>query len=79
MQKIFLNFFNEKVKIDMPNNLKSLRKSIEEQFLFSPLDSSEFLLKYIKDYRTKFIINENDFLLFTHENINEIIIDISQN
>ena len=78
MQKIFLNFFNEKVKIDMPNNLKSLRKSIEEQFLFSPLDSSEFLLKYIKDYRTKFIINENDFLLFTHENINEIIIDISQ-
>ncbi len=75
---MFLNFFEEKVKIDMPNNLKSLRKSIEEQFLFSPSDSSEFLLKYIKDYRTKFIINENDFLLFTHENINEIIIDISQ-
>ncbi len=78
MQKIFLNFFNEKVKIDMPNNLKSLRKSIEKQFLFSPLDVSEFLLKYIKDYKTHFIINENDFQQFKHENINEIIIEISQ-
>ena len=75
---MFLNFFEEKVKIDMPNNLKSLRKSIEKQFLFSPLDVSEFLLKYIKDYKTHFIINENDFQQFKHENINEIIIEISQ-
>ena len=77
MKKIALNFFGEEVAINIPKDLTSLRKEISEK-LFSPSDTAEIILTYIKDIEKKIIKTENDFLVFVSEKINKINLDISQ-
>ena len=78
MKKIALNFFGEEVAINIPKDLTSLRKEISEKFMFSPSDTAEIILTYIKDIEKKIIKTENDFLVFVSEKINKINLDISQ-
>ena len=78
MKKISLNFFGEKAEINIPTNLESLRKAIQDQFLFSPSDAAEVMIGYIKDLKTKVIKTEEDFRNFIKEKINQINLDISE-
>ena len=79
MSKLILNFFGEKVSINFPDSLSSLRKNISEKFFFSLDEVSEFLLTYTKDKNTITISTENDFELFSKEKINEIKLDLNEN
>ena len=78
MQKLTLNFFGEEVAINIPKDLTSLRKEISEKFMFSPSDTAEIILTYIKDLGKKIIQTESDFSNFISEKINKINLDISQ-
>ena len=78
MKKISLNFFGEKAEINIPTNLESLRKAIQDQFLFSPSDAAEVMIGYMKDLKTKIIKTEEDFRNFIKEKINQINLDISE-
>ena len=53
MKKISLNFFGEKAEINVPTSLESLRKAISDQFLFSPRDTAELMIYYVKDLGLK--------------------------
>ena len=79
MSKLILNFFGEKVSINFPDSLSSLRQNISEKFFFSLDEVSEFLLTYTKDKNTITISTENDFELFSKEKINEIKLDLNEN
>ena len=78
MKKICLNFFGEKAEINIPTSLEGLRKSIQDQFLFSPSDAAEVMIGYIKDLKTKIIKTEEDFRNFIKEKISQINLDISE-
>ena len=79
MKKISLNFFGEKVEINMPTNLESLKKAISEQFLFSPSDAAELIIGYAKDLGKKIIETEQDFQNFIKEKVFQIDLDINEN
>ena len=49
MKKVNINFFGEKVEINMPTSLQSLKQSISDQFLFSPSDAAELIIGYMKN------------------------------
>jgi chromosome segregation ATPase len=77
MRKITLDFFGEKEDIVLPFNLYFLRKEIEYNYLLSPLDANEVIIKYIKDSKSIIISNDNIYKEFKKENINYIYLDIS--
>ncbi len=78
MEKIILNFYDEKEEIDIPSSLDLLKKIISGQFLFSESDVDEIIIEYIKDLKKIQIHNEEDFKLFLKEGINELFLDISE-
>ena len=78
MERIILNFYDEKEEIDIPLNLKLLKKIISEQFLFSESDVNEILIQYIKDLKKIQIQNEDDFKIFLKEGISELFLSISE-
>lgn len=78
MKKISLNFFKEKVEINVPTSLESLRKAISEQFLFSPRDAAELMIYYVKDLGHKIVETEKDFSQFLKEKVKELNLDISE-
>ena len=67
MNKLSLNFFGEKVEVNLPETLASLRKNISEKFCFSPSDTAELVITYAKDLGKKIIETENDFKEFMIE------------
>lgn len=78
MKKISLNFFGEKAEINVPTSLESLRKAISEQFLFSPRDTAELMIYYVKDLGHKIVQTEKDFAQFLKEKAKELNLDISE-
>ena len=79
MKNISLNFFGEKVTINMPTTLASLRKEISDKFLFNPSDAAEVIISYVKDLGKKIIQTEQDFTNFIMNKIGKIDLDIVQN
>jgi hypothetical protein len=79
MKKVNLNFFGEKVEINMPTSLQSLKQSISDQFLFSPSDAAELIIGYMKNLGKKIIETEKDFQNFLKDKISQIDLDINEN
>ena len=79
MSKITLNFFGEKMAINQPKTICSLRKKISELFCLSPQDAAEMLLTYKNNGNKITISKEEDFKAFLKSKINTIDLDISQN
>ena len=79
MKKVSLNFFGEKVEINMPTSLQSLKQSISDQFLFSPSDAAELIIGYMKNLGKKIIETEQDFQNFLKDKISQIDLDINEN
>lgn len=78
MKDISLDFFGEKVSIQMPTSLASLRQAISDKFMFSPSDAAEVVISYVKDLGKKIIQTEQDFSNFISNKIGKISLDISQ-
>ena len=78
MEKICLNFFGEKAEINVPTSLQSLRNAISKQFFFTPQDSEDIIIEYIKNLKTKVIKTEEDFRNFIVEKINQINLNINE-
>ena len=78
MKIISLNFFGEKVTINMPTTLESLRKEISDKFMFNPADAAEVVISYVKDLGKKLIQTEQDFANFISNKIGKLDLDISQ-
>ena len=78
MKNVSLNFFGEEVSINMPTDLASLRQQISEKFMFSPSDTAEIIVSYVKDLGKIIIKTEQDFVNFVSSKINKIDLDISQ-
>ena len=78
MKNISLDFFGEKVSIQMPTSLASLRKAISDKFMFNPSDAAEVIISYAKDLGKKIIQTEQDFSNFIANKIGKIDLDISQ-
>ena len=78
MEKICLNFFGEKAEINVPTSLQSLRNAISKQFFFTPQDSADIIIEYIKNLKTKVIKTEEDFRTFIVEKINQINLNINE-
>ena len=79
MKNLSLDFFGEKVSINMPTNLESLRKEISNKFMFDPSDTAELIISYVKDLCKKIISTEKDFENFLSEKILKLNLDINQN
>jgi len=79
MKDISLDFFGEKVSIQMPTSLASLRQAISDKFMFSPSDAAEVIISYVKDLGKKIIQTEQDFSNFISNKIGNINLDISPN
>jgi hypothetical protein len=79
MSKITLNFFGEKISINQPKTICSLRKKISELFCLSPQDAAEILLTYKNNGNKIIISKEEDFEAFLKSKNNTIDLDISQN
>jgi len=67
MKNISLDFFGEKVSIQMPTSLASLRQAISEKFMFNPSDAAEVIISYAKDLGKKNNPNRTRFLQFYFE------------
>ena len=76
MNKLALNFFGEKVDIKIPETLTSLRQQISEKFLFSPSETAEIMITYVKDLGKKIIETEKDFEEFLKNKIMKIDLDV---
>lgn len=79
MKKISLNFFGEKVDINLPTTLGSLRNLVAEQFFFDPVDVVELVISYVKDFTRTIIKTEIDFKKIFDLEIKELSLDISEN
>ena len=79
MNNLSLNFFGEQVEVKLPETLANLRQSISEKFLFSPSDTAELVISYVKDLGKKFIETENDFKEFVKNKIFKVDLDVDQN
>jgi hypothetical protein len=64
MSNIILNFFDEKISINKPKNLSSLRKEISRVFFLNNQDAAEMLLTYKEKGKKLIIVNEEDFQNF---------------
>lgn len=78
LQKISLNFFGEEITIPLPKDLSSLRSEISSKFLFSPSDTAEIIISYIKNLQKQIISTEEDFLVFIKSKILKIDLDINK-
>ena len=79
MEKIDLNFFGEKVSIDTPKDLQSLKTKISEKYCLNSSDTSEIILYYVNDSTKIYIINGNDYSKFLESKISTIYLDVNQN
>ena len=79
MEKIDLNFFGEKVSIDTPKDLQSLKTKISEKYCLNSSDTSEIILYYVNDSTKNYIINGNDYSKFLESKISTIYLDVNQN
>ena len=79
MDKLSLNFFGEQVEVKLPETLASLRQSISDKFLFSPSDTAELVISYVKDLGKKIIETENDFKEFIKTKIFKVDLDVDPN
>lgn len=78
-KKVTLNFFGEKIKIDTPEDLFSLRQKISSELQFSETDSNEALLSYKFKSENIQIQSEEDYKIFLSRKVSLLTIDISQN
>jgi len=78
MQSLNLNFFGEKIDINIPKTLSDLRQSIASSFAFDLNDVSEFLITYTKDLKRFIIKTEEDFRKFISNKIFKIDLDIDE-
>ena len=78
MSKITLNFFGEKIYIEKPKSLNSLRVQISRLFGFTSKDAEEILLTYNKNQEKIIITNEEDLKIFLNSGISLINLDINQ-
>lgn len=78
MQSLNLNFFGEKIDINIPKTLSDLRQSIASSFAFDLSDVSEFLITYTKDLKRFIIKTEEDFRKFISNKIFKIDLDIDE-
>jgi hypothetical protein len=78
MQTLNLNFFGEKVEINVPTSLSALRETIVTYFLFDPKDVAELLVTYTKDLKRFIIKTEEDFKNFLNNKIFNIDLDIDE-
>ena len=79
MSNIILNFFGEKISINKPKNLSSLRKEISRVFFLNNQDAAEMLLTYKEKGKKLIIVNEEDFQKFFKSKNQTIDLDINQN
>lgn len=79
MSKITLNFFGEKITIEKPKTVGTLRKEIANLFCFTQEDASEILLTYNENGDKIIIENDEDLKVFYNTKISVIDLDISQN
>ena len=78
MQSLNLNFFGEKIDINLPKSLSDLRQTIASAFAFDLNDVSEFLITYTKDLKRIIIKTEEDFRKFISNKIFKIDLDIDE-
>jgi len=78
MQTLSLNFFGEKIEINVPSSLSALRENIVNNFLFDPKDVAELLVTYTKDLKRFIIKTEEDFKNFLNNKIFNIDLDIDE-
>lgn len=80
MKKTCLNFFGETAEISLPSDLKTLRKNICDQFLFSPADAEELVISYIKGYTKVLIKTDADLkTLLQLKDVKELNLDVCEN
>ena len=79
MEKLTLNFFGEEVKVPFPKSLDNLRQQISDKFAFSPSETADILISYIKDLGKKIIDTEKDFKEFISNKIPNVDLDIKEN
>ena len=79
MDKLSLNFFGEKAEVKLPETLASLRQNISDKFLFSPSDTAELVISYVKGLGKKIIETENDFKEFIKSKVFKLDLDVDQN
>ena len=78
MNKLYLNFYEEIVEINLPKNIFSLMYEISQRFLLSLDDASELILSYVYKSNKNIIKTGNDYEDFIKSNINKIDIYINQ-
>ena len=79
MEKLTLNFFGEVAEVPIPKSLDNLRQEISEKFAFSPSETADILISYIKDLGKKVIDTEKDFREFITNKIHNVDLDIKEN
>ena len=78
MNKLYLNFYEEIVEINLPKNIFSLIYAISQRFLLSLDDANELILSYEYKSNKNIIKTGNDYEDFIKSNINKIDIYINQ-
>ena len=78
MSKLYLNFYEEIVEINLPKNIFSLMYTISQRFLLSIDDANELILSYDNKNNKINIKTEKDYEDFIKSNITKIDIYISQ-
>ena len=78
MNKLYLNFYEEIVEINLPKNIFSLMYAISQRFLLSLDDANELILSYEYKSNKNIIKTGNDYEDFIKSNINKIDIYINQ-
>lgn len=76
--KLLLNFFGEKVDINIPPTLTNLQKTIASKFSFDPSEVAELVLFYVKDLGKKIVKTEQDFVNFIKSKVPELNLDIPE-
>lgn len=78
MEKIIIDFFEEKIEIEQPKDIGSLRNIISKEYYLSQADLKEIIIYYLKDNQKVYIKTNLDYENFIIEKILKIYIDISQ-
>ena len=61
--EIILNFYDEEIKIKIPNKYSNFKKLISEQYLLDPSDTEELVVYFFDSSKSKhYVKNNNDFL-----------------
>ena len=78
MSKLYLNFYEEIVEINLPKNIFSLMYTISQRFFLSLDDANELILSYDNKNNKINIKTEKDYEDFIKSNITKIDIYINQ-